>query len=160
MKKTVVIGLGNPILTDDGVGIKVAQALRDELGSNNSIEIKELYAGGIRLIDAMTGYEKAVIVDAMVTGKRSPGTICSVSGTELESARNIASTHDINFSTALEMGRMLGFQMPGDIKIFGIEAEEVERFGETLTDDVARAVPQVIRLIIEDLSLRKDGAVL
>lgn len=156
MNKTVIIGLGNPILTDDGVGIKVAQALRDELGSNSSVDIKELYAGGIRLIDAMTGYEKAVIVDAMVTGKRSPGTISLVSGSELESARNIASTHDINFSTALEMGRMLGIRMPEDIKIFGIEAEEVERFGETLTDDVARAVPQALRLIIENLRPGED----
>ncbi len=156
MKKTVIIGLGNPILTDDGVGIKVARALRDELGSNSSIDIKELYAGGIRLLDAMTGYEKAVLVDAMVTGKRSPGTICSVSDSELGSARNIASTHDINFATALELGRMLGIRLPGDIKVFGIEAEEVERFGETLTDNVARAVPQVVRLITEDMGLEKE----
>lgn len=160
MKRTVIIGLGNPILTDDGVGIKVARALRDELGSNSSIDIKELYAGGIRLIDAMTGYEKAVIIDAMVTGNRSPGTICTVSDSELGSARNIASTHDINFSTALEMGRMLGIHMPGDINIFGIEAKEVERFSETLTDAVARAVPQVVRLITEELRQEKDRGLL
>lgn len=159
MKKTVIIGLGNPILTDDGVGIKVAQALRDELGSS-SIDIKELYAGGIRLIDAMAGYEKVVLIDAMVTGNRSPGTICSVSDSELGSARNIASTHDINFSTALEMAGMLGIRMPGDIKIFGIEAAEVERFGETLTDDVARAVPLVIQMILEELRPEKVREIL
>jgi hydrogenase maturation protease len=160
LKKTIVIGLGNPILTDDGVGIKVAQALRDALGSTARVDIKELYAGGIRLIDAMTGYEKAVIIDAMVTGSRSPGTICALSDTELGAARNISSTHDVNLSTAMDMGRMLGLQMPGEIKVFGIEAGEVEMFGETLTDAVDRAVPQAVRLITEDLRPEKERGVL
>ena len=155
MKKTVIIGLGNPVLTDDGVGLKVAQALRDELGSESGIDVKELYAGGIRLIDALTGYERAVIIDALVTGERSSGTICMLSESDLGSARNISSTHDINLSTALEMGRMLGYKLPGDIRVIGIEAEEVGRFGEMLTESVARAVPQAVRLICEELRLEQ-----
>lgn len=156
MNRTVIIGLGNPILTDDGVGIKVARALRDEFRSDRGIDIKELYAGGLRLIEALAGYDKAVIVDAMATGSMSPGTICRVSGSELGSARNIASSHDINLSTAVELGRMLGLKMPGDIKIFGIEAAEVERFGETLSDDIEEAVPMVVSLITEELKPEKE----
>ncbi len=149
--KTIIIGLGNPIVSDDSVGIRVSRELRERLNGHDGIDIAEAYAGGIRLMDVMVGYEKAIIVDAMVTGNGRPGTIHSLSLSDLISTRNIVSTHDTNLSTALEMGKMLGLHLPHEIEIWGIEAMDVETFSEELTEDVAKAVPVVVQRIVDDL---------
>ncbi|MBI4690854.1 MAG: hydrogenase maturation protease [Nitrospirae bacterium] len=148
--KTVIIGLGNPILTDDGVGIKVSRMLKDRLNRNIGIDVKEVYAGGIRLMDEMIGYEKVVVIDAMVTGEAAPGTIRQMSLSDAIMTKNIVSTHDTNLPTAIEMGRTLGLQLPAEIKLWGIEAEDTETFGEDLTDKVADAVQPLVEKILED----------
>lgn len=158
--KTVIIGLGNPILTDDSVGIKVSRAIREQLEhqgetekETDTIEVKEVYAGGIRLMDAMTGYDRACIVDAMVTGRCSPGEVSEFALDELCCTRNIGCTHDTNLSTALDFGRMLDMPLPSRIRIWGIEADDVTSFGEELTDKVERAVPVAVNAILGELTI-------
>ena len=152
--KTVIIGLGNPILTDDSVGIKVSRTLKDRLTHSSGIDVKEVYAGGIRLMDEMIGYERAVIVDAMVTGNAVPGTIRQMSLSDVLMTKNIISSHDTNLFTAIEMGRMLGLPLPSEIKLWGIEAEDTGTFGEDLTEKVADAVQPLVEKIIYELSKR------
>ena len=149
--RTIIIGLGNPILTDDSVGVKVARALKD--GFKGEVDITELYAGGIRLMDAMTGYERALIIDSVITDGRVPGGIFHFTPSDLLTTRNTVSTHDMNLPTALEMGRMLGIPLPSEIRIWGIEAGDAETFGEGLTEDVAKAVPVVVEEIRQYLSV-------
>ena len=161
--KTVVIGLGNPILSDDSVGIRVSREVRERLkcgqGSGSAadnVDVKELYAGGIRLMDAITGYDKAVIVDAMVTGRFRPGEVCELSAADLCPTRNILCTHDTNLNTALEFGRMMELHLPHDIQIFGIEAVDVTSFSETLTNDVRPAVSVAADAILKKLDENSD----
>lgn len=155
--KTVVIGLGNPILTDDSVGIKVSREVKDRLAeqyerSGDTVDIKEVYAGGIRLMDAMTGYDRACIVDAMVTGRFSPGQVSEFALEELCSTRNIVCTHDTNLATALELGRMLDLHLPSVVKIWGIEARDVTTFGEQLSEEIEDAVPVAVSAILRELT--------
>jgi len=175
--KTIIIGLGNPILSDDSVGIKVARILQERVkdgtvpdlrtglpvslgevvesglspSANINIDVVEIYAGGIRLMDAMVGYERAVIIDAMVTGKVSPGSLQTLPLSALISTRNMACMHDTNISTALELGKMIGLKLPDHISIFGIEAKDVETFSEELTEEVEKAVPEVVENIIKNI---------
>ncbi|MEW5746349.1 MAG: hydrogenase maturation protease [Nitrospirota bacterium] len=151
--KTVIIGLGNPILSDDSVGIKVSRALHHTLNGCSGIDITEVYAGGIRLMDAMTGYDRAVIIDAVVTEHSEPGRYYRLSLSDLVSTRNTVSVHDMNLPTALEMGRMLDVPLPEHIDIWGIEAKDVETFSEGLSEAVAQAVPAVVSCILQDLGL-------
>jgi hydrogenase maturation protease len=157
--KTVVIGLGNPILSDDGAGVRASRLLREALGGRADIEVKEAYAGGIRLMDELVGYGRAVIVDAMVTGRHRPGTVRRLPPSELGAARNTSSTHDTNLATAIEMGRMLGLELPGEVLLWGIEAGDVETFGEELTGAVERALPVVVEEILECLETDASGGV-
>ncbi|MBF0328767.1 MAG: hydrogenase maturation protease [Nitrospirae bacterium] len=151
--KTIVIGLGNPILTDDSVGIKVARELKARLSDDcEDAEIVEVYAGGIRLIDVLKGYDRAIIIDAMVTGEHEPGTIHRFSSSNLTSTRNAMSMHDLDLPGALELGRMLGIPLPEDFRIWGIEAHDVETFSEELTERVACSVHPVVEEVIEELS--------
>ena len=151
MSRTVVIGLGNPILGDDAVGLRVARALAAELSGVAGVVIKELHAGGLRVMDALAGFERAVIVDAMHTGALRPGSVRRLGLGQLGEARNLASTHDTNLPTALALGAMLGLPMPREVTVFGIEALERETFGETLSAAVQRSVPRAVRLIAREL---------
>jgi len=162
--KTIIIALGNPILTDDGVGAKVIQELKNKREiipqiNSNDIELIELYRGGLSLMEAMIGYERAVIVDAM-RSENEPGTIscCNIgkSGDQtgekpLYSTKNLISTHDTNLSTALQMAELLNMPIPETINIWGIEVENAETFSEELTQSVNRAVPVLVDEIVSYL---------
>lgn len=151
MTGTIVIGLGNPILGDDAVGLHVAAALKSEFAGVAGIVIEELHAGGLRLMDAIAGFERAVIVDAMCSGALRPGSVRRLDAGQLGQARNLASTHDTNLPTALELGRLLGLRMPREVTVYGIEARDVDTFDEALSADVRRSVPEVVRLIAREL---------
>ncbi len=146
---TIIIGLGNPILSDDSVGVRAARSLNNLPEVREIAEVQEVYAGGLRLLDVLVGYQRAVIIDAMQTGAE-PGTIRRFAISDLPKTRNLASTHDADLPTALEAGRALGMKLPDDITVFGIEAAEVENFGEELTPEVERGMEEAVN-IIKDL---------
>lgn len=148
---TVVVGLGNPILGDDAVGLRVARALAAEFDGDAAVDVKELHAGGMRVMDAVAGYERAVIVDAMRTGDLPPGSVRRLGAADLGPARNLASTHDTNLPTALALGALLGLPMPREVAVFGVEARTLGAFGEALSPEVERAVPAAVRLIAREL---------
>jgi hydrogenase maturation protease len=155
--KTLVIGLGNPILTDDGVGVKVAFAVRDRLAAagENDIEVTEASVGGLHLMEMMVGCDRVILVDAIQTRDGQPGTIHCLTLDDIDSrlpTQHSASAHDMNLPTALEMGRRLGLALPEKIEIFAIEAEDVVTFGEKCTPNVAAVVPYVTELILKSLA--------
>ena len=63
--KTLVIGLGNPIVSDDGVGLRVVQRLKTILADRDDVDVREDYRGGLQLMERMIGYERAIVVDAI-----------------------------------------------------------------------------------------------
>jgi len=151
--ETVVIGIGNPVLRDDGVGPRVARGLTQRLRGVPGIQVRELYSGGIRLMEALAGFERAVIVDAIVTPGGQPGTVYSPDLCDLFETRNTHSTHDANLAVALEFGRLAGLRLPSEIRIWAVEARDVTSFSEDLTADVERAVPVVIGDVMRFLGM-------
>ncbi len=149
--RTLVIGLGNPILRDDSVGLRVVRALGPELGDVPGVEVAEDFHGGLRLMERMVGFRRAIVVDAIVTGA-TPGTlhVLSVDG---PATQRSASAHDVDLPTALALGRQAGACLPktDDILLVGIEAGDVLNFGEQLSPDVERAIPQAVGLILAQL---------
>jgi hydrogenase maturation protease len=144
---TIIIGLGNPILSDDGVGIQVARRLREMLAGRPEIEVVEAHAGGLRLLDLLAGHQRAIIIDAMETGC-PPGTIRKFSASDLQETRNVSSSHDTSLANALETGRALGMDVPRQVIIFGIEAAVVDVFSEALSQPVAAAVPEAVATVM------------
>ena len=154
---TIIIGLGNPVRGDDGVGLTVARVLRERLLGTPGVDVAELWAGGLRLVEAMLGYDRAFVIDAMTTGEMPPGTVRRLSLADLGNARNATCIHDTSLPTALELWRRLGAAVPRDISIWGIEAGDTESFREELTDSVARAVPEAAEAILEELHQHRGG---
>jgi len=146
--RTIVVGLGNPILSDDSVGIKVAGLVKQQIPDNSGVTVIEAYAGGLRLMEAIAGYDRAIIVDAMKSGTQPPGTVQRLSLDALARTRNTLCAHDGDLSTALALGRDLGLAMPDMVEVIGIEAEEVEHFSEELTSGVRAALPAAVKEVL------------
>ena len=156
MIQTLVIGLGNTVLSDDGAGPATLELLRPRLKHLAHVTCKELAVGGLHLMEEMIGYERVFIVDAMVTRKHSCGTVESVSVKDLPLSRNLACLHDMGLAAALELGRVLNLCIPKDIRIWGIEAEDVDTFREGLTDSVARGTVEAAREILTAMGVQDD----
>jgi len=148
---TVIVGLGNPLLCDDGVGNRVAEILQKQLTHHPAIDVLELSAGGLRLMEALVGYHRAIIIDAMCTGRYRTGKVRRLESDELAMALHATSVHDTSLARALASGRHLGLVLPQQIDFWGIEAQECYTFGEMLSPEVARAVPMAVAAVLEDL---------
>ena len=153
--KTLIIGLGNPILTDDGIGIEVARSVSCRLGDESGVDVTELSIGGLALMETMIGYDKIILIDAMQTKDGSPGMVKRMNLDDLQAistTQHHASPHDANLITALSLGKKLGISLPEDITIFAIEVENVTDFNDHLTPAVAAAVPYLTKIIISELA--------
>jgi hydrogenase maturation protease len=150
--KGLVLGLGNPILTDDGVGVHVVRAVADRW-SGDSVDFQEASVGGLRLLEVIAGYERLLLVDAIQTPDGAPGQIYRLAADDPRASLHAGSTHDLSFRGALAWGRQLGLALPPDdaITIIAIEAEDVLTFGEALTPVVAAAVPRAIEAVLAEL---------
>jgi hydrogenase maturation protease len=149
--KTLILGLGNPILSDDGVGPAVARALEGRIDPKIA-DVVEVSLGGLDLLDLLAGYERVVIIDAIKTNNGKTGQIHRLKAAALANTRHAASPHDVNLATALEMGKKLGMKMPSRIDIYAVEAEDTESFSEACTPAVAAAVPECADMIIQELN--------
>ena len=144
--RTLVLGVGNPILSDDGVGIHAARLLKDE--GIPDVEVEELPAGGLELLDLVRGYDRVVIIDAIETKDGKPGDIYRLEEEDFEKAVHGSSPHGINIATALALGRKLvPEQMPHEVHFIAVEARELVQVSEELTPEVEKALPEVLRLV-------------
>ena len=155
-KKILIIGLGNPILGDDGIGWHVAEKLRNQLFPNDgfandnlSIDVESLALGGIRLMEELIDYHHAIIIDAIQTGKTPIGTVTHFSLEDFPTwpGGHTGSSHDTNFTTAMEMGRKMKLALPDQIDIIGIEAENIYEFSEKLSPQVEKSIPEALMLV-------------
>lgn len=155
MMKTLIIGLGNPILGDDGVGWKVAAAVQNKLQDNLPLELEFdfLCVGGLNLMERMIGYQRVMIIDAMESNRQPPGTVQFLTLDQLPQSAigHLNSSHDTTLQIALAVGRRLGADLPEEIFILGIEAQVTYDFSEELTPAVKAAIPTAVDVILEFL---------
>jgi hydrogenase maturation protease len=159
--KTLVLGLGNPILTDDGVGVLVAEEVRKKLPEDTPIEINEVSIGGLSLMESMIGYDRVILIDAFQNANGHPGTVHKMNLQDLidiSPTQHSASPHDASLVTALEAGQRLGFHLPKEITIYAIEVDNVEEFGDQPTPLVAEVIPRVTESVLREIHFEKSNA--
>jgi len=157
--RTILIGLGNPILGDDAVGWKVVEQVEQQLQqlrpeNLEPLDIVYLSIGGLGLMEHLIDYDRAIIVDAIFSGNEIPGTI---STHMLEDVFDLASghtisAHDTGLQDAIDLARKIGVCMPKKLVIVGIETDSIYSFSEALTTNVAAAIPQAVEIVIELLT--------
>ena len=148
--KTLILGLGNSLLCDDGVGIYVASELKNRV-DQPEITVMETGVAGLSLLDLLVGYDRAIIVDAIQTVGGKAGQIYRLEPKAFDTAIHTASAHGIDFTTALEFGKKLDLPLPQEIVIFAIEASDVSTFSEECTPEVTRAIPTCVEMVLREL---------
>jgi hydrogenase maturation protease len=146
---TIVVGLGNPVLGDDGVGWRVADEVERRLAAapsddaGRNVEILRLGVGGLRLMECLAGYEAAILVDAAEFPGRPIGEVraCPLEDLADFGAGHLDSAHDASLRTALVLGRRFGADLPDNIHTITVQAYRTDEFGEELSPEVEAAVP-------------------
>lgn len=146
--KTLVLGLGNAILGDDRVGLAVAEAVRRRLPPNVGVEVDEEHRGGLRLMERLSGYDRAILVDALCAEGYPPGAVVLL-GPDDVPTENSASSHDLSLPAALRLGAELGLHMP-EVAIVAVTAFDVSAFSEELSPAVVAAVPQAVETVLAE----------
>jgi hydrogenase maturation protease len=159
--RTIVVGLGNPVLGDDGVGWQVADEVEARLASARRsgadvgpIEVERLGVGGLRLMEFLSGYEAAILVDAAEFPGRPCGEVraCPLAELESSAAGHLDSAHDASLVTALALGRRLGARLPERIEAVTVQVHHTDVFGEELSPEVAAAVPAAAAAVMDLLA--------
>ena len=141
---TLILGIGNPILTDDRVGIKIAQKLKEERPELEVVETSEV---GITLLDLIVGYNKLIIIDSIKTEKGKPGDLYRLELEDLKPAKDFSSSHGIGIATAFKLGQRLGYSMPKYTSIYAVEIKDNTSFGEKCTREVKERIPFIAKQI-------------
>ncbi|GAB6183995.1 hydrogenase maturation protease [Thermodesulfovibrio hydrogeniphilus] len=138
--KTIVIGIGNPNFKDDGVGLKIVEAFENKVPTIKLLNIS------FELIDSMLGYDRAIIVDGVKTG-REPGSILEFTSDYWEKVY-ASGTHSLSIFELIRIGySVYPDEMPKDIKIIGVEVEDVETLSRECSPSVEAAIPEAVSRI-------------
>jgi hydrogenase maturation protease len=149
--KTIVLGIGNLILGDDGVGIHVANELKNHI-NDPTITIDEAITGGMNLLDLILGYDKAIIIDAVKSDKGEHGTVKRIPIGDFNTMHS-CNPHDVSLMEAIQMAQKMGeTRIPKEIIIIGIMMKTIPcEFGEQLSIDIQKAVPDAIQLALNEI---------
>lgn len=146
-----VVGVGNPVMGDDGVGPKTVDRLEESpVGSMPDVRLMDAGTTGFLALEAMSGADRAVVVDAIETGG-TPGTIHEyrcVDGT-FETELPEMTMHDVSFTEAMVAARDV-YDLPDEIRILGVEPADVS-IGDELSEAVDKAATELVRVLSESI---------
>jgi len=155
--RTLVLGIGNPILGDDGVGFHIAQELAKEIKDEN-IDVKDTSIDGLNLLEFIIGYDNVIIIDAIMTEDGEAGEVYRLGPEDIgEPAQSIISAHHLNLLTTIKLGgRLFPKKMPGEVVVFAVGIQEVTEFSEEMTGKVKEAIPKAVNLILTEVASNKE----
>ena len=145
--KTLVLGMGNTLVGDDGVGV----AIVERLGRSNTagdVSYEATSVSGIALLETICGYDRVIVIDTIRKAKPITGTVHVFKVEDLRSVPG-PSPHYVSFPQMIEIGRRAGLDMPVDITVIGIEAEDMWVLNEGLSHELERCVPEITERIKE-----------
>jgi len=148
--KVLLLGIGNPLLTDDGIGIVAAREI-SEMGLPG-VDVEEATASGIEVMEMMLGYEKVVVVDAIMWPDHEPGEVLRLDEKDFSHTVHGSSPHGVNISTAIALGRQTTpEEMPREIVFLAMQAEDVSTFSERQTPRVRKSIPAFISAVLKEV---------
>jgi hydrogenase maturation protease len=142
-KKTLVLGIGNEILSDDGIGPRLVRNLSEMIDDPN-VNFKTAFCGGLEIMEYIRGYEKVIIIDSIYTRKGKPGNVYCFTPSDFRETSNLSNLHDVNFITALHLGDILELNIPSDLHIIAVEIIEDREFSEKLTPLLSMRYPEIL----------------
>lgn len=148
MKKLLILGMGNSIASDDRIGLWIVEKM-EGIAEHPSIEFKTLEAGGLDILEAMTGFDFAIVIDAIKTGTHEPGEIMHLTPEQFSSSPRGKAVHDVSFFDAIELGKRMNLKVPGRIDILAIEVIDSITISESISPQVMEAVDPAIKRVMD-----------
>jgi len=140
--RTLILGLGNPILSDDGIGLLITKNIDGKIPGADTASIT---LAGLELLDILAGYDHVFLIDAAVGTGGEPGELMELK--DGNRALHLFTSHGVNFFDLLKMGREGGLKMPEPAAVFGIEIGNATDFGESLSPAMLSALPSLEKRI-------------
>jgi len=136
-KETIVLGLGNPLMGDEGIGVKLIEILKSVSADFPEADFVDAGTGGMSLLHLIAGRKRAVIIDCAIMGEK-PGTIRRFSPDEVKTVKQLRhlSLHEVDILKVIELARRLE-ECPEEIIFFGIEP--LDRYLATITAQLAES---------------------
>lgn len=151
LKDKLILGIGNDILTDDGIGPKIVQALKKDIDREN-ITFMTAASGGLDILELIKDYQKVIIIDAIKTKDGIPGTIYYLTPANFRETLHISSFHDVSFLTALKVADKLDIHIPQEIDIIAIEIVEDLTFSSEFSKPIADKFESIYKEILESVT--------
>lgn len=149
--RILLLGLGNDILSDDAIGLRVAAAVRERLAGHKKITVIESTEMGLALLDLIVGFDTLLIVDAVQTGKVPVGFVHQIDTAELRALPTV-SPHFLGISEMLALGAKLGFSMPQCVRICAVEVGDPLTVGTALTPALQNAFDGIVDHVSQALA--------
>jgi len=154
--RIAVVGLGNPFHGDDAVGLIVAQRVHRSLGARNAVDLLQPPSSGFALSESLVGYERAVIIDALVDPRADVGSVRRLDVSECY-GRAPLPPHTSGFHEGLAMARAVGLRVPSVISLHGIVIREAEWFAEGLSHELESRLSTIVSAIADAESAAWGG---
>ncbi|MEN3045045.1 MAG: hydrogenase maturation protease [Candidatus Hydrothermales bacterium] len=143
-KENVIIGLGNTIRGDDGIGIYITGFLSKKF--KDLVDVVSTEEMGLSLLDFLSPYKKAVIIDSIYTGKQDTGNIYVFNGKNINDSE-LKSNHYIGIPELIHVARKLRLPFPKEILIIGISVEDPFTIRPTISEDLKNKIPEILNKI-------------
>lgn len=154
---TLVLGLGNDLYGDDGVGLHIIRRLKQELaatkrtpGWTRDTDFEECCLSGLSILDVIVGYDNLLIIDTIKKDKPKTGRLCVLDGKDLRAIPG-PSPHYVSVPQTLDIGRKVSLHVPAKVKVIAVEAKSSYRLGEGLSQEMQNSLPAIIRKVKEVL---------
>ena len=140
----VILGLGNDLLGDDGIGLLAAETLRECEGPQ--VSVRTTAQSGLYLIEYLQGFEDAIVVDS-IAGDR-PGAVRELHDADLPEV-TVPSAHYVGLPEALALARASGLAVPRRLRMFGVEIDVAQQIGSAPCAAVAASLPRLVAAVVE-----------
>jgi len=149
-KNTIVLGLGNPLMGDEAIGVKLIELLQSASGDFPEVDFIDAGTGGMNILHLLANRNKAIIIDCALMNQ-PPGTIKRFTPDEVQSVKNLAhlSLHEVDVLKVIELARSLG-ECPEQITFFAIQPESIEQ-RMSLSESLAGRLADYVQTIKKDL---------
>ncbi len=147
-KKILIHGIGNEIVTDDGIGPKLVKRLQADIPEENA-DFETAFLGGLEVLEYIQGYQTVIFIDAIRTRDGIPGTVYRLSPEDFNATIHLSSVHDVSFLTAVDLGTKLGLTMPASIHIIAVEIVEDRVFDDKFSPPIQEKYEEIYARVKE-----------
>lgn len=147
----LILGVGNVFCGDDGIGPAVARAVFAQLEGTGEWWLEEISGSPIDVVERLAGYQRAVIIDALVDWDAPIGTVVRAC-IEESFAGTTSGSHAVTFGGALALARAAGLELPRSITFYGVVVRGPLCFGEALSPELAAKLDEIARQIASEIA--------